>query len=78
MIFIHSISRSFQKENVPSKAALELLKKVYGLLQQIGDRHNFKYPNLYLSVDSGFTCLKLIAYCQKNNIGFIGGTKKDQ
>ena len=58
------------------KAALDLLKRVYALLQQIGDKHKFKYPNLFVSVDSGFTCPKLIAYCQKNNIGFIGVPKK--
>ena len=57
--------------------ALKLLKKVHQLLSQIAGEEHFSYPNLALSVDSGFTCPLLIAYCESKNIQFIGVAKKN-
>ena len=52
--------------------ALDLLKQVHKLLINLAARCDLTYPNLFLSVDSGFTDPNLMAYCEKNNIGFIG------
>ena len=58
------------------EVALKFLKKVYQLLSQIAEEEHISYPNLALSVDSGFTDLYLIAYCESKNIQFIGVAKK--
>lgn len=58
------------------KVALNLLKKVQQIFTQTSKNQELEYPNLYFSVDSGFTDDKLIAYCVRQNIGFIGVPKK--
>jgi hypothetical protein len=58
------------------KVALGLLKKVKQIFTEVSDKQGFEYPNLYFSVDSGFTYDKLISYCERQGIGFIGVPKK--
>jgi len=58
------------------KVALNLLKKVQKIFTEVSDRQGVEYPNLYFSADSGFTYDKLVAYCERKNIGFIGVPKK--
>jgi len=58
------------------KVALNLLKKVQKIFTEVSDRQGIEYPNLYFSADSGFTYDKLIGYCERKNIGFIGVPKK--
>lgn len=58
------------------KVALNLLKKVQCIFTEISDKQGVEHPNLYFSADSGFTYNKLIAYCERKNIGFIGVPKK--
>jgi hypothetical protein len=64
------------KKGDTKKVALNLLKKVRGIFLELSEKQGFSYPNLYLSVDSGFTYDKLIAYCERHDIGFIGVPKK--
>ena len=64
------------KKGDTKKVALKLLKKVRAIFLKLSENQEFSCPNLYLSVDSGFTCDQLIAYCEKQNIGFIGVPKK--
>lgn len=64
------------KKGDTKKVALNLLKKVRGVFLELSEKQGFSYPNLYLSVDSGFTYDKLIAYCERHDIGFIGVPKK--
>lgn len=59
------------------EVALDLLKKAYELLEKLADTYSLSYPNLFLSVDSGFTYSGLLAYCEEKNIGFIGVPKKN-
>ena len=59
------------------KVALKLLNKVRAMFKQLSDKEGFKYPNLFLSVDSGFTDTDLIKYCERVGIGFIGVPKKN-
>lgn len=40
-----------------------LLKKLHGLLHEWGVKHGLAYPNLFLSVDSGFDCVELLDLC---------------
>lgn len=58
------------------KVALDLLKKAYKLLEDLALSYDLVYPNLFLSVDSGFTDKNLLAYCENKDIGFIGVLKK--
>jgi len=59
------------------EVALKLLEKVQQFISQIADKEQLSYPNLALSVDSGFTESQLIAYSESNGIQFIGVPKKN-
>jgi len=64
------------KAEKSKKKALSLIKKVHSIFEQVADSQGVVIPNLYLSVDSGFTDEDLIAYCESKSIGFIGVPKK--
>lgn len=64
------------KDDSTKKVALNLLKKVRRLFKQIADNEKIVFPNLFLSVDSGFTDEELIKYCRRTGITFIGVPKK--
>lgn len=65
------------KKGSTKKVCLKLLKKVVAIFTKLSDNEGFDYPNLHLSVDSGFTDEALIKYCARKNIGFIGVPKKN-
>lgn len=65
------------KKEKTKEIALKLLKKSRRLLKHISDNESVSYPNLFLSVDSGFTDKDLINYCERTDIGFIGVPKKN-
>lgn len=65
------------KKGSPKKSGLNLLKKVQVLFTQLAEKEGVDYPNLFLSVDSGFTDKELIRYCERKKIGFIGVPKKN-
>lgn len=65
------------KKEKTKEIALKLLKKVRRLLKDIADNESVSYPNLFLSVDSGFTDKDLIKYCERTGIGFIGVPRKN-
>ena len=65
------------KKEKTKEVAFNLLKKVRRLLKQIADNESIGYPNLFLSVDSGFTYERLMKYCERTNITFIGVPKKN-
>ncbi len=65
------------KKGDTKKVALNLLKKVNRIFSKLSDEQGVEHPTLYVSVDSGFTYDKLIAYCKQQNIGFIGVPKKN-
>ena|GEM_PF-3485871 len=65
------------KGKCTKKTALDLLKKVHQLFIQVAEKERVSYPNLFLSVDSGFTDEDLIAYCKEHHIGFIGVPKRN-
>ena len=67
-IYFRILSRSTSSK----QSALSLTQKVKRLFVELTNELSVSYPNLYLSVDSGFTCPKLITYCQDHDIGFIG------
>jgi len=65
---------SGKKENT-KEVAFDLLKKVRRLLKNITDTEQISYPNLCLSVDSGFTYERLIKYCERTKASiFTQGT----
>jgi len=65
------------KKEKTKEIALKLLKKARRLLKNIADNEQISYPNLFLSVDSGFTDKALINYCERTGITFIGVPKKN-
>ena len=65
------------KEESTKEIAFKLLKKTKRLLINISNSQQIKYPNLFLSVDSGFTDDQLIKYCRRTGISFIGVPKKN-
>jgi len=65
------------KKEKTKEVALKLLKKLRRLLKEIADSEGISYPNLFLSVDSGFTDKDLITYCERTGIVFIGVPRKN-
>jgi len=65
------------KKEKTKEVALKLLKKSRRLLKDIADNEGISYPNLFLSVDSGFTDKDLITYCERTGIAFIGVPRKN-
>ena len=57
--------------------ALSSLKKVHQLFKKAIQKAGKACPNIYLSVDSGFTGEGLMTYCKDNDIGYIGVPKKN-
>lgn len=65
------------KKEKSKKKVIKLIKKSYEIFVEISDKQEFVIPNLYLSVDSGFTDSDLIKFCESKKIGFIGVPKKN-
>ena len=75
--FTLCIFASRPKVLTPKMSLRNFSKRYINVLSQIAGEEHFSYPNLALSVDSGFTCPLLIAYCESKNIQFIGVAKKN-
>lgn len=60
------------------EVALKLVQQTNKLLLELSAEKGVDCPKLHLSVDSGFTDADLIAYCEREQIGFIGVPKKNQ
>jgi len=65
------------KGECSKKAALKSLKKAHQLINKTLEQQQLSSPNLSFSVDSGFTDKDLIAYCEAQDIRFIGVPKKN-
>ena len=72
-LFYQLVGRKEQSK----KAVTKLIKKVQRTFEQLADKQGFRIPNLYLSVDSGFTDEDLIRFCKSKDVGFIGVPKKN-
>jgi len=75
-LFFQLVSKQEKSKN----KVVNLVKKVTSIFEQSAEKQGLKLsdlPNLYLSVDSGFTDESLIDYCQSKDIGFIGVPKKN-
>ncbi len=64
------------KGSCTKQAALKQLRKVKATIDQVCESQALKCPQLFLSVDSGFTDTDLIEYCEKEGIAFIGVLKR--
>jgi len=72
-LFFHLVAKNQKSKDV----VVKLVKKVHAIFTQISEKQGVDFPNLYLSVDSGFTGKKLTGYCGSANIGLIGVPKKN-